>query len=981
MNTNKILILKFVILIAFVTISSSTFSQGYNQYIFENLQDEEYFPKIDKKVNEENFDSLFHIANSAFSFYYDKNEKIKAMYLFNVFAYNSIKVMPANKTFPFIQKKINFLKENNDTLNTQFAVLLEIVSAANPELNDRYSKKDKEISFLRRALKINEFIKSDSLQLGSNYMALAIKEMNNNDVVTGFRFFKKANKCFVSAGINPHKKIEKMRMLHASASYSGMAIGMQATGQVELALALSKKANIIQKKIEPYAINRAINEVNQAAYYVILKEYKKAIEHADFAEDLMAKKNYLETLRFSYIPLLRHRGFAYRELGDFEEAERNFRKMESLIIKYFGNKTPRLSYAYNEIALNFEKTQKYDSALYYYKIVKELDPTFSETNRGIAETYSKMNKFEKTIEYAKINMSYFLNNDTSKQQKEIPFADDFNERYLGFQSAFLVAKYYLSFFENKNDFKYLEKSIAYANLCDTLIGRHRDATMIGRDDENLAQEYHNIANLGIKAIYKAYSISNEEKYSNYFLRFFTNSTAFKLNAEVNQVDKNTSEQIKLLQKIRREENKLLALKNSNDTIYEIEPSDDFIHLKLEAFDLSLELQKVKNTNVSNDLFDEIKYEEIQNNLEKDEALTTYFMEDNSLYSIFIKKDIVKINSIAIGEDFDKLLKQYYKSLKTGSSKLKKYASEMYSFLISPYQKELKNIKNLIIIPDGELNQIPFEALVYEEGKKQKYLIEKLSISYNYSIFLWLRSRKFPKENEQLSFVGFAPVFSKDNETISENNPLRYDNELRDNYYEIRDGNSLKPLPYSGKEVVDIQRLFAKNGNKAKVFLKEKANEKNLKQNLSDYSIVHIATHGYSSKKDPKLSGLFMYNSDKNDSNNITNDGFVYLGEIFTMKPDANLVVLSACKSGIGKIAKGEGVVLALPRAFIFAGVPNLVASLWKVHDKKTKSLMIDFYKNIILGKSYSESLRQAKLNQIKKGELPIDWSSFILIGE
>jgi len=93
-----------------------------------------------------------------------------------------------------------------------------------------------------------------------------------------------------------------------------------------------------------------------------------------------------------------------------------------------------------------------------------------------------------------------------------------------------------------------------------------------------------------------------------------------------------------------------------------------------------------------------------------------------------------------------------------------------------------------------------------------------------------------------------------------------------------------------------------------------------------------------------------------------------------------LVVLSACKTGTGKIEEGEGV-MALPRGFIFAGVPNLMVSLWKIHDKHTKTLMVNFYKHLLEGNDYAKSLRLAKLQQIQKGALPLDWSGIVLIGK
>ncbi len=98
-----------------------------------------------------------------------------------------------------------------------------------------------------------------------------------------------------------------------------------------------------------------------------------------------------------------------------------------------------------------------------------------------------------------------------------------------------------------------------------------------------------------------------------------------------------------------------------------------------------------------------------------------------------------------------------------------------------------------------------------------------------------------------------------------------------------------------------------------------------------------------------------------------------------MKNKANLVVLSACNSGVGALAEGEGV-LSLPRGFIYAGVPNVMASLWKIHDKKTKDLMVSFYEHLVAGESYPRALQLAKLDCIKKGFLPVDRAGFIFIG-
>ena len=98
--------------------------------------------------------------------------------------------------------------------------------------------------------------------------------------------------------------------------------------------------------------------------------------------------------------------------------------------------------------------------------------------------------------------------------------------------------------------------------------------------------------------------------------------------------------------------------------------------------------------------------------------------------------------------------------------------------------------------------------------------------------------------------------------------------------------------------------------------------------------------------------------------------------------NADLVVLSSCESGIGKLVKGEGL-MGLTRGFLYSGSNNLIVSLWKVSDKHTAELMIELYKNILAGKSYSQSLRAAKLKLIQNPitAFPKSWSSFVLIGE
>ena len=157
-----------------------------------------------------------------------------------------------------------------------------------------------------------------------------------------------------------------------------------------------------------------------------------------------------------------------------------------------------------------------------------------------------------------------------------------------------------------------------------------------------------------------------------------------------------------------------------------------------------------------------------------------------------------------------------------------------------------------------------------------------------------------------------------------------------------------------------------------------ATEKAFKSRIKNFDIIHIASHSFINEDQPQISGMVF--AQPTDSTN-TEDGILYAGETYNLDLNADLVVLSSCESGLGKLISGEGM-MALTRGFLYSGVANIIFSLWKIPDKPTSELMIEFYKQMLSGKSYSESLRQAKLNLIKNEitARPRSWASFILIG-
>ncbi len=167
---------------------------------------------------------------------------------------------------------------------------------------------------------------------------------------------------------------------------------------------------------------------------------------------------------------------------------------------------------------------------------------------------------------------------------------------------------------------------------------------------------------------------------------------------------------------------------------------------------------------------------------------------------------------------------------------------------------------------------------------------------------------------------------------------------------------------------------------AVVYFHKEANEENFINKVEDFNYIHIATHSFVNDKYPKLSGIAFSQPDTTQKDK--EDGTLYAGETYNLNlSNTDLVVLSSCKSGLGKLIKGEGF-LSLSRGFLYSGA-NIIFSLWNVQDEQTKDLMIQFYKKVLKKQEYAKALREAKLKLIKnpKTASPKYWAAWVLVGK
>ena len=350
-------------------------------------------------------------------------------------------------------------------------------------------------------------------------------------------------------------------------------------------------------------------------------------------------------------------------------------------------------------------------------------------------------------------------------------------------------------------------------------------------------------------------------------------------------------------------------------------------------------------------------------LGKDEALLEYLISDSVLFLFGLTREKAVLERILLPVTFYESLSKLKSSLRT--AKIEDFAGnsfEMYRFLIKPVYNLIKDKNHLVIIPDEVISLLPFECLIKDlpVGKaamswpRNHYLIHDFEISYALSASNWLQT---PQQGTlHGTFGGFAPVF----------------NHSDDKYPE---------LVYSDKEIKTIADILSRHTLKTRTTSHASATEKAFKEQAGSLSVIHIATHSVIDDKHPENSGLIFYPYKNPVNSGLSEDGVLYHDEIVNLRLNADLVVLSACASGKGRITKTEGV-LALTRAFEVAGASAILYAAWNISDRQTQVMMTEFYNHLTQGKSYAGALRAAKLKMIAQPAtaIPYLWAGFMLLG-
>jgi len=637
----------------------------------------------------------------------------------------------------------------------------------------------------------------------------------------------------------------------------------------------------------------------------------------------------------------------YNEYGLFYKNEENynFNKSRYYYLKNYNkaikDKNPKMIVnASNQLSVLYEKEKK-DSALFYIntgiKYAKG-NEDLPQLYRNKADYYfskKQTNEALKTIQYAlqstlrvqidsAISFSPSLKTLVTSKNKII--------------SLFVLknkAKYIIDSNEFSADSKLYQVALESIYLANKLLDIVRKESSESQTRLFWQEEASEIFMLGVKACFKL----NKPEEALYFIE--KNKALLLLeNIAENKLRTNSNIPATILQREQDFKNRIYASENELNNNSAKAPKEEFHSLKIEY---SKFIESLKDTypeyyNSKQPVTVEA-IESIKNSLDENTTILEYILNEDEGFLLAISKNSTRLFQLSETHNLEVEINKYLKLIRqplTTTEELenhKKLANALYTRLL-PFDNDDILKKKLLIIPDYTLQNLPFESL----KKDTQYLVEDFEISYAYSLS-FLNSNKKLARNTNNTFLGFAPK------------TFNYDN--------------LQVLSRSDKEVQIIKEQL--NGD---ILLDTAATKTNFFSKIKAYKIIHLSTHA---DANDSISPWIAFKNKK-----------LYLNELYTAKNQAELVVLNACNSSLGRINTGEGV-FSLARGFFHSGANSVISSLWNVNDKSNSEITTSFYRYLKDGKTKSASLRQAKLEYLKTHSLseasPYYWSSLILIGD
>jgi len=753
-------------------------------------------------------------------------------------------------------------------------------------------------------------------------------------------------------------------------------------GKYDRAIAFRQKALAVTIKIAgPAHQDVGHHYRNIGLVYADQADYEQAINYFDQAWKIYSC--YPHEANIAAHMFHEELGSIYLRQGDDREAEKHFRQALNIRLQRYGPKRTHTANAYFDLAEVYFKREEFEATLrYVQKALNALVVDFNDTDIAVNPPIDFSQDDRRFLAFLALK------------------AEAFYARY-----AHAQGRNRLLFSPRRQD---LEMALATAKLAAALIDKMRNRNLTEDAKLFLAENSKKIYSRGIQVALKLDELTQEPIYKEEAFQLAERSRAGILQQALQDAEAKRFSGIPktLLEKERALKIGLTALE-ANLEKEQQKPTPDNAEKIRALHNRHLLLQneyKAWRDNFEREYPDyfQLKYQsqvaaiaDLQRALDEQTAILEYFVDEQTVYLFLITKNTFEVVALPVDKNFSAEVGAYFAAVKRALDRqdFLRQSAKLYAALIKPIAGSLVRKKKLVIIPDDILFFVPFEALVAAPAPNQRaldfkeidFLIKHFEISYHYSATQYHKNamRQPATDPPAENLVAFAPVFGQqlDNGYILTGNrpALAVFGGDPGESWVTRDGARLHELKYSEAEVQTIVKLFDGQRRESAGFLHRQATEANFKRHAAQGKYLHISTHGFVNADKPRFSGLAF--SQPRDSTG-KEDGIFYAAEAYNLNLNADLVVLSSCESGMGKLAKGEGI-MALTRGFLYSGAKNMVVSLWKVFDEHTSQLMIEFYKGVVAGKSYSAALREAKLKMMQNPNtaFPASWAGFVLIGK
>ncbi len=633
------------------------------------------------------------------------------------------------------------------------------------------------------------------------------------------------------------------------------------------------------------------------------------------------------------------------ELGDYVRALNNFNNVLSAK-KSFSNRN--LARVYNSIGVCYQKLKHQQESLHYLNNAIELDSLYSSPYENLGDFYIEQNQFSRGMQYYQQAIELVTGQKGYTQDiKRLPDAETLaltSDKLSLLNHLTTKANAWLTYYEHDNDKAHLEAAMATFETADQLIDIIRAYSSEFRSKLYWREQS---AKLYGKAVEACYLLNRSEK-AFYFMErnkallLLEDITHEKAKALSQLPDSIAKQDFTLKRTIALTESALKNTESANEKLTQTLRDSIFkvkrrYHLFLE--EITKTYPKYAQYRKQLPIIDHVTFR--NHYVTNDDIVVHYLLGEDQAYGLLTAEDgseLFKVGGENFKEDLSKMIKLIREYNYSSNLSYFDVSQAVFNALFPKDMLSKLKGKNVLVIPDGALQQLPLEALLISQSP-ERYLIEEATIRYAYSISLLEQMASLMYDTPD-QFSAFAPV----------------------DFTRL----GLNSLPNSSSEASDATSLM-----KGNLFENASATTEEFTQQLDKNRILHLSTH-----------------ADMGDNDNhwiAFADKKFFMDEVYAYKTQADMVVLSACNTSVGEIQQGEGV-MSLARGFFNAGTKSVVSTLWTVDDTSSKDIVVNFYEQLNKGHSKSEALHNAKLEYLKttqEPELkhPYYWAGFVLIGD